>query len=228
MTPPRPFVTLKLATSLDGRIALADGTSRWITGEEARAQVHRLRAVHDAVLVGSETVLADDPELTVRTDPPPDLQPLRIVADGRGRTPPRAHLFATAHRGPVAIATLETTDLEARGWPNLPNLQYWMLPPDPLTGSVHLPDLLATAHEAGVKRLMLEGGGRLAASFLKAGLVDAVEWFRAPIVLGGDARACLGDLELGSLIAAPKFRRTAVREIGADLWESYALADGGN
>ena len=78
----RPAITLKLATSLDGRIALANGESKWITGVEARLETHKLRAAHDAVIVGSETVLADDPELTARLDPMPGKQPLRIVADG--------------------------------------------------------------------------------------------------------------------------------------------------
>ncbi len=114
----RPTVTLKLATSLDGRIATKSGESKWITGEAARAQVHRLRAEHAAVIVGSETVLVDDPELTARTDPPPQPQPLRIVADSRGRTPSAAKLFSTLEMGPVAVATLENTNLDTRGWPS--------------------------------------------------------------------------------------------------------------
>ena len=122
----RPSVTLKLATSLDGRIALANGQSKWITGDAARAEVHRLRALHDAVIVGSETVLADDPELTARTDPMPEKQPLRVVADSRGRVPASAKLFATLEMGPVAIATLETMDLDR--WPSTHGLQFWMLP----------------------------------------------------------------------------------------------------
>jgi hypothetical protein len=95
----RPSVTLKLATSLDGRIALGNGQSKWITGEAARAEVHRLRAAHDAVIVGSETVLTDDPELTARTDPMPEKQPLRVVADSRGRVPASAKLFSTLEIG---------------------------------------------------------------------------------------------------------------------------------
>ena len=103
----RPSITLKLATSLDGRIALANGESKWITSAEARLEAHKLRAAHDAIIVGSETVLADDPELTARLDPMPEKQPLRIVADGRGRLSPNAKIFRTVSLGPVAIATLE-------------------------------------------------------------------------------------------------------------------------
>lgn len=214
----RPSVTLKLATSLDGRIALASGESKWITGEAARAEVHHLRAGHDAVIVGSETVLADDPELTARTSPAPKRQPLRVVADSRGRIPATAKLFSTLEIGPVAIATLETMDLDR--WPSTPGLQFWMLPPGD-GGSLSLPDLLDSAQRAGVSTLMVEGGGQLAAAFMRAGLVDRIEWFRAPIVLGGDARPCLGGLGLEKLALAPTYERKSVREVGVDLWESY-------
>jgi diaminohydroxyphosphoribosylaminopyrimidine deaminase/5-amino-6-(5-phosphoribosylamino)uracil reductase len=214
----RPSVTLKLATSLDGRIALASGESKWITGEAARAEVHHLRASHDAVIVGSETVLADDPLLTARLDPPPEKQPLRVIADSRARVPATAKLFSTLEMGPVAIATLETQNLDH--WPSAQGLQFWMLPAGD-GGSISLPELLNSARRAGVASLMVEGGGQLAAAFMRAGLVDRIEWFRAPIVLGGDARPCLGGLGLANLAAAPTYVRTKVKEVGADLWESY-------
>jgi diaminohydroxyphosphoribosylaminopyrimidine deaminase/5-amino-6-(5-phosphoribosylamino)uracil reductase len=213
-------VTLKLATSLDGRIATAGGESKWITSDTSRAAVHRLRAEHDAVIVGSETVLADDPELTARTDPPAARQPLRVVADSRGRVPGTARLFSTLEMGPVAVATLETTDADAR-WPATRGLQFWMLPADPQSGSVSLPELLASAKRAGVGSLMVEGGGQLAASFVRAGLVTRIEWFRAPILLGGDGRPCLGGLGLAKLADAPTYVRTGVKAVGVDLWESY-------
>ena len=217
----RPAITLKLATSLDGRIALANGESKWITGAEARLEAHKLRAAHDAIIVGSETVLADDPELTARLDPMPEKQPLRIVADGRGRLSPNAKIFRTVSLGPVAIATLETTDLDAIGWPSTRGLQYWMTPPDLATGHLAISGILEAATRARVLSLMVEGGGQLAASFMRAGVVDRIEWFRAPIVLGGDARPCLGGLGLEKLGAAPTYQRISVKEVGADLWESY-------
>lgn len=216
----RPTITLKLATSLDGRIALASGESKWITGEAARAEVHRLRAAHDAVIVGSETVIADDPELTARLDPMPERQPLRVVADSRGRIPAGAKLFSTLEMGPVAIATLETTDLDAR-WPSTRGLQFWMLPAAEGSSSISLHAMMESATRAGVSSMMIEGGGQLAAAFIRAGLVDRLEWFRAPILLGGDGRACLGDLGLDVLASAPAFTRTGVWEIGPDIWESY-------
>ena len=217
----RPAITLKLATSLDGRIALANGESKWITGAEARLEAHKLRAAHDAIIVGSETVLADDPELTARLDPMPEKQPLRIVADGRGRLSPNAKIFRTVSLGPVAIATLETTDLDALGWPSERGLQYWMTPPDLATGHLAISGILEAATRARVVSLIVEGGGQLAASFMRAGVVDRIEWFRAPIVLGGDARPCLGSLGLEKLGAAPTYQRISVKEVGADLWESY-------
>jgi diaminohydroxyphosphoribosylaminopyrimidine deaminase/5-amino-6-(5-phosphoribosylamino)uracil reductase len=214
-------VTLKLATSLDGRIALANGQSKWITGEAARAQVHRLRAGHDAVIVGSQSVLLDDPELTARTDPMPQRQPLRVVADSRGRVPASAKLFATLEMGPVAVATLETMDLDR--WPSRQGLQFWMLPAGE-GGSVSLVELLNSAQRAGVASLMVEGGGQLAAAFVRAGLVDRIEWFRAPLLMGGDGKPCFGALGLEALALAPRFTRTGLREIGSDLWESYERA----
>lgn len=217
----RPSVTLKLATSLDGRIALASGESKWITGESARAEVHRLRAAHDAVVVGSETVLADDPELTARLDPMPDRQPLRVVADSRGRIPATAKLFSTLEMGPVAIATLENTDLDANGWPSTRGLQFWMLPAGEGSSSISLTAMMDSATRAGVGSIMVEGGGQLAAGFIRAGLVDRIEWFRAPVVLGGDGRPCLGALGLEKLSLAPTYDRTDVKEVGQDLWESY-------
>ena len=221
----RPAITLKLATSLDGRIALANGESKWITGAEARLEAHKLRAAHDAIIVGSETVLADDPELTARLDPMPEKQPLRIVADGRGRLSPNAKIFRTVSLGPVAIATLETTDLDALGWPSERGLQYWMTPPDLATGHLAISGILEAATRARVVSLIVEGGGQLAASFMRAGVVDRIEWFRAPIVLGGDARPCLGGLGLEKLVSAPTYQRISVKEVGADLWESYERND---
>lgn len=217
--PSRPTITLKLATSLDGRIALANGVSKWITGETARAEVHRLRASHDAVVVGSETVLADDPELTARIDPMPEKQPLRVVADSRGRVPASAKLFSTLEMGPVAIATLETVDLER--WPSTKGLQFWMLPAGEGSSSVSLIEMMNSAQRAGVTSMMIEGGGQLAASFVRAGLVDRIEWFRAPVLLGGDGLPCLGGLGLEALDGAPRFERVGVKEVGVDLWESY-------
>ena len=214
-------VTLKLATSLDGRIATASGDSKWITGEEARAEVHRLRAAHDGVLVGSGTVLADDPELTARTDPPPAQQPLRIVADARGRTPLDARLFRTLNKAPLAIA-INSVAAGERYAGLSGDFELWGVIDGTWRGPGISPvALLDTARRRGLTTLMIEGGGQLAASFIKAGLVDRIEWFRAPILLGNEGLPALGGLGLEKVVDAPTFVRTRVKEVGADLWESY-------
>ena len=247
-------VTLKLATSLDGRIATATGESRWITGEAAREQGHRLRAAHDAVLVGVQTVLADDPELTVRIStsahpgesrdpvlssltpalqdhqaaPDPDsLQhpknwvpafagmsgdkgnPLRVVLDSRLRTPETAKLvgagtliLTTAEPRAVGGATIERMEADEGGRPAIPAV-------------------LKALKRHGVESLLIEGGGQVAASFIAADAVDVIEWFRAPILLGGAGRPCVAALEMAKLSDAPRFRRLAVEPLGDDLWERY-------
>ncbi len=205
----RPRVTLKLATSLDGRIAMASGESRWITGEKARLQGHRLRAAHDAILVGVETVLADDPLLTVRLEgETPPAQPLRVVLDSRLRTPSDAciaqgnTLIVTAAE-PRAVGEAEVVRVAAQDG-------------RPAVGAVL--DLLGSR---GVRSVLIEGGGRVVASFIAAGAVDAVEWFRAPILLGAEGRPGVAALSFGKLSEAPRLRRLALEPLGDDLWERY-------
>lgn len=215
MSGPSVRVTFKVATSLDGRIALADGTSQWITGADARARSHRLRAAHDAVLVGIGTVLADDPLLTARTVPLPERQPLRIVADSQGRTPMGGRLLSSVGVGPVAIATAggRHPSLEAAG------ATVWSCGDG--AGRVDPRALLDRAAVDGVRSMFLEGGGRLAAAFLRAGLVDEIAWFRAPILLGGDGLPAVGPLALDRIDGAPRWRLAATERIGDDTLETY-------
>jgi diaminohydroxyphosphoribosylaminopyrimidine deaminase/5-amino-6-(5-phosphoribosylamino)uracil reductase len=208
-------VTLKLATSLDGKIATASGESRWITGPEARAEVHRLRALHSAVLVGVETVIADDPELTVRLDGYAGRQPTRVVLDSRQRTPPTSKLVETAERIPTVVVTTEVSNNR------LTDAGVRVLQVAGKDGRVAPRAALEALEGMGIPAVMIEGGGQVAASFLSEGLVDAVEWFRAPIVLGDEGRPAVGAFVLKDLALAPRFRRIEVREVGADLWERY-------
>ncbi len=216
---PRPKVVLKLATSLDGRIATASGESRWITGPEARRCVHRLRAEADAVLVGSETAVQDDPELTVRLPGFAGRQPARVVLDTRQRLSPASKLAAAARETPVFLFTTgePSEALKACG------VRVEQVAADP-EGRPDLLQALACLCRARARSLLVEGGGRVAAAFLRADLVDELEWFRAPMLLGADARPALGDLSLASLAAAPRFRRRSVAEVGDDLWERYERA----
>lgn len=227
-------VTLKLATSLDGRIATASGESRWITGPKAREEVHRLRALHQAILVGVETAIADDPELTVRLPGFVGFQPVRVVLDSRQRLPLDSKLVREAHRLPTVVITVQNpnnrlTDAgvtvlqvaESDGRPE-PKAVLEALQAD---FARRLGERLPGAVTAmfGLN-LMIEGGGQVAASFLSAGLVDQIEWFRAPIILGDEGRPAIGAFVLKDLAAAPRFQRLAVETVGDDLWERYGKA----
>ncbi|MFC7290217.1 RibD family protein [Hirschia litorea] len=218
---PFPKVTLKLATSLDGRIATSKGQSQWITGTEARAQVHHLRAEHDVVLVGSGTALADDPMLNVRTNPPSNKQPVRMVVDSQLRTPLTHKLVQTAREYKTIIACGMNLKEKAE-YPFMEHgVEVWSLPIAPIEG-VSLRALLARCAEEGIETLFLEGGGKLAASFLKANLVDRIEWFRAPIVIGGDGIACLASLGIERLDEVTGWHRMRLETCGVDVWESFS------
>ena len=212
-------VTLKLATSLDGRIATASGESRWITGAAAREQVHRLRAAHDAVVIGIETALADDPELTVRLPGFNGRQPARVVLDSRQRLTPACKLAQTARETPTfVIATTEPS-------PHLVEAGVRVLTV-PAVGEdrPELKSVVQVLASEGFSDLFVEGGGQVAGSFLRCGLVDAIEWFRAPILIGGEGRPGVGALAIAALADAPHFRRVEVSQLGEDLWERYARA----
>ncbi|WP_292040219.1 MULTISPECIES: bifunctional diaminohydroxyphosphoribosylaminopyrimidine deaminase/5-amino-6-(5-phosphoribosylamino)uracil reductase RibD [unclassified Brevundimonas] len=204
----RPRVTLKLATSLDGKIAMASGESQWITGPQSRQQGHRLRATHDAILVGVETVLADNPQLTARLEGETPKQPLRVVLDSQLRTPASAHLadgaviYTAAEPRDVGQAEVVRVEISTDGRPSIEAV-------------------LADLSARGVSSLLIEGGGKVAASFLRGGLIDAIEWFRAPMILGQSGRSGIAELDFLKLSDAPRFRRLAVEPLGDDLWERY-------
>ena len=212
-------VTLKIATSLDGRIATASGESKWITGETSRGEVQKLRASHDAILVGVGTVLADDPRLTVRGIKIPS-QPDRVVLDSRLRTPPDATLFEPdtgrnivfcAEADPEKSETLRGAGGQIEQVPHAGS------------GGLDIGAVCKRLAALNVSRLFIEGGGQVAASFLRAGMITHVEWFRAPIVIGSEGHPAIGGLGLEQLSLAPRFVRTGVRSSGDDLWESYEI-----
>jgi len=210
------MITLKLATSLDGRIATASGESSWITGPKARETVHRLRAEHDAVVVGIETALADDPELTVRTPGYDGPQPARVVLDSRQRLTATCKLVATARDIPTYVVTVTPPE------PHLTSCGVRVLQVEALSEDrADLKAVVARLAAEGLADLFLEGGGQVAASFLRCGLVDRLEWFRAPIVIGGEGRPAIGALALQALANAPGFRRIETNDVGDDVWERY-------
>ncbi|MDP3491009.1 MAG: RibD family protein [Phenylobacterium sp.] len=210
------MITLKLATSLDGRIATAQGESRWITGAEARAQVHRLRGAHDAVVIGAGTALADDPELSVRLPGHSGPQPARVVLDGRQRLPVTSRLATSARTVPTYVVSTEPLkpSLAAAGCREVVVASLGTGRPDPAA-------VVAALAALGLRQLFVEGGGEVAASFLQGGVVDRLEWFRAPIIIGGEGRPAVGALALEALAQAPRLARTQVSALGDDLWETY-------
>jgi len=212
----RPLVTLKLATSLDGRIATASGESRWITGPAARERAHLLRATHDAILVGTDTALADNPQLTCRLPGLAEHSPVRVVIDRRLRVPLDAALFAEARAVPTWVLTLASAD-EARRRA-LGDAGVVVIPAAPdQAGHIDLAIALGLLGERGLTRLLVEGGGRLAAALLRAGLVDHLVWLHAPLLLGGDGIPAVAELGLDRLAAAPAFERLTSETVGADV-----------
>ncbi len=225
----RPHVTLKSASSLDGRIAVASGDSRWITGERARAVAHGLRSCHDAVLIGSETALADDPELTCRLPGLGDASPLRIVLDGRLRLPLESRLARSADRLPLWIFCREDAAPEKRSALAARGVDVIAMPPgdtprlDPRGDTPHLDPrgVASVLGDRGLTRVLIEGGGRLAASFLAADLVDEIAWFRAPLVLGAAGVPSVAALAVPRVTDAPRFDRREIRQLGDDLLETF-------
>jgi diaminohydroxyphosphoribosylaminopyrimidine deaminase/5-amino-6-(5-phosphoribosylamino)uracil reductase len=221
----RPFVTLKLAASLDGRIATHSGESRWITGPEARAAVHRLRARMDAVWVGSETALADDPELSARRGSRIVHRPLRLVADTRLRLPPAARLLRGA---PGSAWVLCAPGAPARRREALEAAGARVIEVPRAGNHLDLRRALRRLAREGLTEILVEGGGRLAAELLRAFLVDEVHWFAAPMLIGADGRPALGALQVPRLRAAPRLETVSVRRVGADLhWVALPLGRSG-
>lgn len=220
----RPLFTLKLATTLDGRIAVHTGESKWITGETARAWGHVLRARNDAIMVGIRTALADNPELTCRLPGLEHRSPLRVVVDSRLRLPLTGRLVAGAGVHPTWVVTRNDHDRQRAEALKGCGVELITVEPD----SAGLPDIALAAGELarrGVTRVLVEGGATLHASLLRAGLADRLEWFRAAGVIGGDGVAAVAGFGVDRLGLMARFVRESVRQAGGDLVESYARRD---
>lgn len=221
VTKKRPLVTLKLATSLDGKIATKTGESRWITGERARAAGHRLRASHDAIMIGSGTALADDPTLTCRLPGLADRSPVRVVLSRRCRLSLSSQLVVTARDLPTWLVT--STDAPPATVADLGKAGVDVIQLE-LGSDQVTPDLakvLAALAEKGITRLMVEGGAGLAGSLLRAGLVDRLAWFQAPMVIGSDGKSAIGALSFDRLVELPAFERIASEVLASDLGTTY-------
>lgn len=214
ITTGRPFVTLKGAMTLDGRIATASGESRWITGEAARKEVHRLRAEVDAVLVGVGTVLADDPVLTARL--PGGKNPLRIVIDPSLKTPLQSRLIRSAAETPLLLLT--TSAAPARKVEQLKEkgAQIEIMPHR--KGEISFDLLLEKLGKGGVTHLLIEGGGGVNGGALRAGAVDRVIFYIAPKLLcGADAKGIVTGRSVATLSQAIRLREWTVKKVGDDL-----------
>jgi diaminohydroxyphosphoribosylaminopyrimidine deaminase / 5-amino-6-(5-phosphoribosylamino)uracil reductase len=205
-----PFVVLKLAATLDGRIATASGDSKWVTGEAARRRVHELRNRLDAVLVGSQTVLADDPELTCRIRGGRD--PLRVVLDGRLRAslsarvfrvdPSRTRLYTLADRGAKARALVRRGVIVRRGGGDR-------------AGSLRR--VLLDLARSGIKSVLIEGGGAVAARALRERLVDRMAVFLAPKIVGCEGRPAIGELGIRRMADGIRLADRTVEVLGEDV-----------
>ena len=220
----RPLVTLKLASTLDGRIATHMGDSRWITGTEARARAHLLRASHDAVMVGAASALADDPALTCRLSGMAGASPVRVVIDGSARLPASQVLIAGAGEQTTWIVSTEALGGDGR------HAEWREAGVEVIevaaggNGRPALAAVLEALAERGLTRVLVEGGGRLAASLLGAGLVDRIEWFRAPGAIGGDGVPALASLGVERMHDMPRFVRIASTPVGEDVLDTLVTA----
>ena len=205
----RPFLTLKLALSVDGHLGAPDGSSRWITGADARKRVHELRREVDAILVGAGTVVTDDPSLTAR-DVAAARQPARIVLDSSGRTPADAKVFAA--EAPVLVATTEAAGHDAHLEWKEAGAEVVVLPET--VDGIDLHALMTSLGQRPMVHVLCEGGAELATSLLRADLVDRLEIHFGPVLTGGGPT--LGDLGVTSMGDAPRWTLLDVGRYGSD------------
>jgi diaminohydroxyphosphoribosylaminopyrimidine deaminase/5-amino-6-(5-phosphoribosylamino)uracil reductase len=215
-----PFLTLKLAATLDGRIATASGESRWITGPLARRKVHALRMSHDAVMVGSGTALADDPDLTVRDMGAPR-QPVRLLLDRLLRHAPDSRLGRTARAAPVWVLHGPVVpDTRRTAWAATGAT---LIEVPAMAGHLDLTSALRILADLGLTRILSEGGSTLAAALIKAGLVDDLALFSGAALIGAEGHAALGSLQLTALAGAPRPTLSETQILGADLYSLWQM-----
>jgi diaminohydroxyphosphoribosylaminopyrimidine deaminase/5-amino-6-(5-phosphoribosylamino)uracil reductase len=215
----RPMVTLKLASTLDGRIATRGGESQWITGAQARRMAHAMRGRHDAVMVGVGTVLADNPDLTCRI---PGFRPtpnVRVIADSHLRTSLTSRLITTAKDVPTWFLLREGTNLARED--AFVDLGAKLIKIPGSSAGVDLKAAMTALGAAGLTRVLVEGGGQLAAALLRADLVDRIAWFHAPSVMGGDGWPAVQAFGAETLDQMPRFRRDCITVIGDDMVSEY-------
>lgn len=216
----RPMVTLKTATSLDGKIATRSRQSQWITGVLARRRAHLMRAEYDAVMVGTETAILDNPSLTCRLPGLAEKSPMRIVVDSRLRLPLTADLVVTATKCPTLIVTLSGGDKNrVRAFKEAGVKLIEIAAGE--DGRVDLATALGKLGTLGLTRILVEGGAQLAASLMRANLVDRIAWFRAPAIIGGDGLSALAGFGVDTLDMASRWDIADMTRYGDDVLEIY-------
>lgn len=220
----RPLVTVKAATTLDGRIATRSGNSQWITGELSRATGHGLRARYDAILVGGQTAIVDNPSLTCRLPGLAEASPVRVVVDSRQQLPLTHSLVATARETPTWLLTRSDGDAARRAAFFDAGVELIDVAVGE-TGELDMAAAMTALGDRGITRLLVEGGGRVISSLLRQNLVDRLVWFRAPLMIGGDGVPVAAGFGLDDLDEAPKFVKVSARAAGADLAETYVRID---
>ncbi len=211
----RPWVALKLAATLDGRIATAGGESRWISGPGARALVHRMRSRVDAVMIGSETALRDDPELTARAGTRVLHRPVRVVVDSQLRLPTGARCLAGGSPGPTLVVGVRGAPESRRRALEAAGARVLTVPAR--GGHADPRAVVRLLAKEGLTDVLFEGGGTVSAAWLRAGLIDDLHWIVSAKLLGGDARPALGALEISRLSDAVVLEGVTVRRIGDDV-----------
>ena len=221
ITTKRPFVILKSAISLDGKIATASGESQWITSEPSRLKGHEVRAQVDAILVGVGTVIQDNPALTVRLPEKQNEDPTRIIVDSRGRTPPGAKVFNPDSNAGALIAVTECAPLEKIEALKSAGADVLTIEED--GGRVCLRSLMRVLGQMEITSVLIEGGGEINAAALQAGIVDKLMFFVAPKLIGGkDAPGPVGGVGIAHLAEAFELHNVTTSQIGADfLIEGY-------
>jgi len=222
----RPFVVAKAAVSLDGKIATRTGKSRWITGPEARSYGHRLRDRYDAIMVGIGTILADDPALTARLPGRQSHDPVRVVLDSRGRTPPEARILHQQSEAATIIAVTKEAPMERLEVLRGAGAEVVVINEGP---RVDLMELMKFLGAREITSVLIEGGAGVHASALEAGLVDKAAWFIAPKIIGGsEAPGPVGGLGVDDPAEAMELDQVKVRRLGKDFClEGYLKYRGG-
>jgi len=216
----RPLFSLKTATTLDGRIATKTGHSQWITGPASRSFSHRLRSQYDAILVGRGTVEADQPSLTCRLPGLEKKSPIRVVLDSQLSIEPDQAIIKTASETPTIIITLRSKgDDKARILQNT-GVQI-MTAKQNTAGSIDINNAAELLANHGLTRVLIEGGGKIAASFMKAGLVDKIYWFRAAKLIGADGLPAIANLGLDQMSDIFSWERLETRALEEDILETY-------